>query len=235
MKILVVADVHGETQKLNELAQTVDPKTIDILVCPGNMTDMFTAGQDFNQLDVADMVIQKLLLFKKPVLCVPGNHDPYEIVDVFEEYGVNLHNTHKKVRGVDFIGFGGAPTPFNTLFEPTEEETKDGLEAAWQGAKPPQFVLVTHNPPIGTKLDQLTSGEHVGSQAIRDFILHKKPLLAISAHIHEGRGDERVGETVCFNPGPLKDGHYGIVTIEGKVVKCETKRLPQHTQKEKAT
>ena len=33
------------------------------------------------------MVVQKLLIPNKPLLCVPGNQDPFEIVEMFNEYG----------------------------------------------------------------------------------------------------------------------------------------------------
>ena len=223
MRILVLADIHSRLDKLEEVLEKAEKERFDLVVCAGNLTDCFDSPLDLEQVDVADMVVQKLLLLKKPLLCIPGNHDPFEVVDLFEEYGVNVHDRTRKVLGMEFIGFGGAETPFRTVFEPTDPEVKEGLEHNSKNLQAGKFFLVVHNPPKDTKLDKILSGEHVGSKAIREFILSKKPLLAISAHIHEGAGEDKLGETVLFYPGPVIGGKYGIVEVGGNKIKTEMK------------
>lgn len=223
MKILILADIHGDMEMLKKILGKVENEAFDLVICPGDFTDMFNKPKELDQLDLAEMIIQKLLALRKPILCVPGNHDPYEILDLFEEYDVNLHKKHKKINGIEFIGFGGAATPFNTIFEPTEGEIKEGLAKIGTNLK--VFVLVVHNPPKNTKLDKVESGEHVGSKAVKDFITKAQPLLAISAHIHESEGTEKIGDTTLFYPGSVYEGKYGIATIEGKTVKCEMKKV----------
>ena len=222
MKILVFADIHGEFEKLSNIIDSISKETIkgiDVIVCPGDFTDMFSVPKEFSQEDVADMVLQRLVSLNKPMLCIPGNHDPYSIVGVFEEYGVGLHNRTKKVKGMLFAGWGGAATPFDTIFEPSEEETAEALSALGSQIKE-KFVLVVHNPPKGTKADQVQTGEHVGSDAVREFIINKQPLLSISAHIHEAGGIDKLGKTTLFNPGPVFNGNYGVVDIEGDKIRC---------------
>jgi len=221
MRILVLADIHGERRALSKVIDAAG-KDFDLVVCPGDVTDMFSVPQDFSQMDVANMVLQQLLAIGKPVLCVPGNHDPYEIIELFRNYGVNLHCTTEKRGGTTFLGFGGAATPFNTIIEPSEKETAAWLDRLSSKA-PRGFVLVVHSPPKDTKLDK-TKGGHVGSQAIRAFIESKKPLLAISAHIHENRGEDRLGGTTLFYPGPVYDGYYGMVEIKAGKASCESKQ-----------
>jgi Icc-related predicted phosphoesterase len=222
MKILVVADIHGEYQKLDKVLDKAG-SDYDLVICPGDITDMFNIPQHFSQEDVANLVIQKLLALNKPLLCVPGNQDPYETIDMLNGYDANLHGKIKTAGGLSLLGWGGALTPFNTLFEPTEEETGAALKALSTKIAG-DFVLVVHNPPKGTKLDKIPSGEHVGSKAIADFIVEKKPLLAISAHMHENAGTDKLGETTLFYPGPAYEGWYGIVEISGKKVKCTAKQ-----------
>lgn len=222
MRILVVADIHGDFRALESALETIKKERADLVICPGDFTDMFGTPTEFSQLDIAALVLQKLLVLNKPLLCVPGNQDPYEILELLKEYKANLHNKAKKIRGTSFIGWGGATTPFNTKFEPSEEETRDALEALGRNAK--DFVLVVHNPPKETKLDLTQAGKHVGSPAIREFILKKQPILAISAHIHEAGGTDKLGKTALFYPGPVFEGYYGVVEIKGKQVKCETKK-----------
>jgi putative phosphoesterase len=222
MKILVIADIHGNFRALESALETMKKEKTDLVICPGDFTDIFSTPSEFSQLDIANLVIQKLLVLNKQILCVPGNQDPYETLELLGEYKINLHNKAKKINGIKFIGWGGARTPFNTIFEPSEEETRDALETLGRNAK--DFVLVVHNPPKETKLDLTSSGKHVGSPTIRDFILKKQPILAISAHIHEARGIDKLDKTTLFYPGPIFDGYYGIVEIKGKKVKCEIKK-----------
>ncbi len=223
MKILIIADIHGEIEILSKFIEKIRGQEFDLVICPGDFTDMFNIPEGYSQIDMAEIIIQKILSLGKPVLCIPGNHDPYEIVDLFEEYGLNAHAVPKKINEYDLVGFGGASTPFNTKFEPTEEEIWEKLEKAAANVKG-KFILVTHNPPEGTKLDMVEGGNHVGSKKIREFIEKRKPVIAISAHIHENSGEDKIGNTVVFYPGALYEGNYGIVTI-GKAVKCETKKF----------
>ena len=221
--MLVIADVHGKFEVLQKVMDEAGKEKFDVVICPGDFTDMFDIPPNFTQLDVADIVIQKLLIPNKPLLCVPGNHDPYEILEVFEEYGTNLHNKAKKVVGLTLAGWGGAPTPFNTLFEPPEEETKEALSRILKKVKG-EWVLVVHSPPKGTSLDMIGQKKHVGSGAIKDVIMSKKPMLAISAHIHENSGTDKIGRTTVFYPGPAYNGFYGIVEISNGKAECHIKR-----------
>lgn len=222
MKILVIADVHGHYNKLGKVLDAAG-RSYDLMICPGDFTDMFNTPTDFSQTDVANLVVQKLLSANKPLFCVPGNHDPYEIVELFNEFGVNLHAGVRTFMGFDFVGWGGAATPFNTIFEPTEKETEAALDGLATKTKNP-VVLVVHNPPKDTKADRIMTGQHVGSKVIRDFILKTKPPLVITAHIHEARAIDKLGESTVFYPGPAYEGWYGIVEIDAKGVRCEAKK-----------
>ena len=223
LRILVIADVHGEFEKFSKLVDSIRSHDFDLVICPGDFTDMYNIPEGFSQLDIAELIVQKLLSLGKPVFCIPGNHEPYEIVEVFDDYGVNLHEKTRELKGYEFVGFGGAATPFNTKFEPTDEEIDAALEKRVKDVKG-KFILVVHNPPLGTKLDKVETGEHVGSKAVRQFIEKEKPLLAISAHIHEAVGIDKLGSTTLFYPGTSYEGYYGLVEID-KEVKCEIKKL----------
>ena len=224
MKMLVIADLHGYSDDISEFFKKIDASGFDLIVCPGDFTDMFNQPPGFSQHNIADLILQKLISFGVPLLCVPGNHDPYEIIDAFEEYDVNLHGKVKKLAGETFIGWGGAHTPFHTAFEPTEEETRVALEEMVKKTGD-DFILVLHNPPRDTGLDRTATGEHAGSPVIREFIEKRKPKLVISAHIHESGGEDRIGKSALFYPGPFYTGRYGVVTIKGEKIKCEIKRV----------
>ncbi|MBI4020123.1 MAG: metallophosphoesterase [Candidatus Aenigmarchaeota archaeon] len=221
MKILVLTDIHGKHEAVSKLLAGIKTD-YDMVLCAGDLTDMYDIPQGFSQMNIADLVIQKLAAQGKPVLCIPGNHDPFEILELFDDYGINLHGKHRKVLRVNFVGFGGASTPFNTLFEPTEEEIVGGLRKSAKTGE--DFVLVVHMPPKDTKTDLITEGKHVGSRAIRDFILESRPVAAVSGHIHESQAIDRLGKTQLINPGPAFQGNYGIIEIKGGEAACEIRK-----------
>ncbi len=216
MKILAIADIHGDIQALGRILEQPAARSADVVACPGNLTDMFKGGPDFPQTDSAEMVVQKLLSLNKPLLCVPGNHDPPETLDLLDDYGVNLHSKQRTLLNTTFAGFGGAHTPFNTLFEPTEEEVKAALKSFTN----PQVLLI-HNPPKNTPLDKIKTGEHVGSSTVREFILSKKPLLVLTAHIHEAAGQAILGPTTLLNPGPAFQGRYALAELRKNEAECK--------------
>jgi Icc-related predicted phosphoesterase len=41
----------------------------------------------------------------------------------------------------------------------------------------------------------------VGSTAVRDFIEEVQPLLGLHGHVHESKAAQRLGRTLCINPG----------------------------------
>src|SRR5205085_140935 len=73
-----------------------------------------------------------------------------------------------------------------------------------------------HVPPKDTSIDECAAIDvefrprasasgvlttHVGSSAVRDFILASRPLLCLCGHVHEAKGSAMLGETLCINPG----------------------------------
>ncbi|HVR87000.1 MAG TPA: metallophosphoesterase [Planctomycetota bacterium] len=75
------------------------------------------------------------------------------------------------------------------------------LERLAEQSDPGRTVYVTHSPPWGTLLDRLFNGMPVGSRAIRAFIERHRPPLTLHGHFHDSPGVDRIGTTVCVNPG----------------------------------
>lgn len=89
-------------------------------------------------------------------------------------------------------------------------------------------IFLSHNVPYNTKLDKIgmkadkmVRGKHYGSKLIRKAIDKFQPVLHIGGHIHESRGVQRLGKTLCLNPGDLHDRHYSIVEIDDGKVKVK--------------
>ncbi len=216
MNVLVVADVHGDFESLSNVLQKIK-FDVDVVVCPGDFTDIGLSLMGFSREDMMHLVLDELLGLKRPVLAVPGNHDPPETHKILDDYGVNLHGAGKTIDGVGFFGFGGAKTPFGTPFEPSEEETAAGLRRGFDlVADAKHKIMVTHNPAKNTKLDRVTTGAHVGSPAVRDFMVKNRPDAAVSAHIHEAIGVDELNGTKMIYPGPVSGGWVGLVVVGEK-------------------
>ncbi len=211
MRFIVVADIHGDFEKLSAIMERV--RGYDAIICPGDFTDMYvTAG--FSQDDTAQLILEELLAHKKPVFCVPGNHDTKNMLKMFEDAGVSIHGKGKLLGHVGLFGFGGAKTPFNTVFEPDDDEVLAGLKNGWDDVKNASVkIMVVHNPPRETAMDKVASGSHVGSAAVTGFIKTHQPDVVVSAHIHESRGVDRLNSTVLIYPGTASDGWVGTIDV----------------------
>lgn len=213
MNILVISDIHNDVENLLNYIDKVAMLNFDLIICPGDFTDI-TLPKGFTKVDIGKLIIEELNGLKKPILALPGNLDK-EIIPLLEEEKINLHGNGKIIKDVGIYGFGGAKTPFSTSLEPTEEEIRTGLGRGFEKVKNAKIkVQVTHNPPAGTKMDLLYTGAHVGSEAVRMFIEEKKPAVAISAHIHEARGTDVLGETKLINSGRFPEGYCGLISIK---------------------
>ena len=173
--------------------------------------DVFVAAGDITNFGPVTYARDLFAGLPVPVLAVPGNCDPREILPVLDEMGVNLHGRKATVAGRSFVGLGGSnPTPFGTPFELSEEEIGRTLDRTMERGA----ILVSHAPPNGF-VDVVRSGEHVGSVAVRRIVEEFRPPLVLCGHIHEGRGVAELGPTTIVNPGPAIEGCSALVDLDG--------------------
>lgn len=216
MNILVISDIHNDVENIFSYTDKIALIDFDAIVALGDFTD-YNLPKGFTPVDIGELIIQELNIFKKPILAVPGNFDK-DLLPVFEEHGINLHGKGRIIGGVGFYGFGGARTPFNTPFEPSENEIEKGLERGYETVKSCKSIIqVTHMPPIDTKVDVAYTGSHIGSGSVRKMIEKHKPSAAICAHVHEAKGVDELGRTKIINSGRFPEGYCGLVTIRKDV------------------
>ena len=221
MKILALADVHGSINELRKILDEVGveegqaPK-YDLIVFVGDVTD-------FGPADSARQIVQELKT-RGMVYVLPGNCDPPEVNGVLEEEGVSLHGKKESFGEYVFYGVGGSnPTPFNSPMELAEVEIKGKLLGV--GVQGNKSVMVVHAPPKDTVCDGAPDGSHYGSSAVREAVEQLKPLVVVCGHIHEGKGEDRIGESLVVNPGAASHGHYAIIDVDQKSVQFfQTKR-----------
>ena len=157
-----------------------------------------------------------------PLITAPGNDDFVEIDEVLRQSSfVDFHEMEvTTLRGYEFLHCGGSNhTPWDTEREYSEEE----YEARFAQLLPQvqdmsRCIFNVHVPPFGTALDQCPKLDdklqvvyemgnpvqmHAGSSTVLKIIEKHQPLLGLHGHIHEGRGNVKIGKTVCVNPGSV--------------------------------
>ena len=208
MKIIALSDLHGEVRPLRDVA--ADLFGADVVLLAGDITN-------FGGAHAAREVVREVREYNDRLLAVPGNCDTPEAARCLTEEGITLDARHVVIDGVAFVGVGGSlPCPGRTPNEITEADFAARLAQAAAGieANAP-LILLTHQPPFDTAADLAGSGRHVGSHAVRAFILGRRPLVCFTGHIHEARGRDDLGGTVVLNPGPLRRGGYAYAEVDG--------------------
>lgn len=210
LRILALSDIHQRLESLNRVLERVDKKSIDLIIVAGDLTNYGDAG------DASEVL--SLLEFAK-VFAVPGNLDTQEVLSVLEKRKISLHAKCAKFKGYKFCGFGfGLIGSAGSVLFPELEIEKALSKLVTKGS-----ILVTHLPPKDTKLDA-AANEHIGSIAIRNIILKKKPLLNICGHAHEAYGKIKLGDTACVNVAAVKDGRAFIIEV-GKSISVKKVRI----------
>ncbi|MGI9519019.1 MAG: metallophosphoesterase family protein [Pirellulaceae bacterium] len=191
MKLLLFSDIHCSHSAISHLiARSADA---DVLVGAGDFGTM--------RRGLAE-TLQPLREIGRPLVLVPGNAESdTELREVADWSGAHvLHGNGVRLDGCDFFGLGGGipVTPFGSWsFDLDEDVARDQLKDCSSGG-----VLVVHSPPFGA-VDLSSRGEHLGSQAIRETVLDKQPVLTVCGHIHDSAGRwEKLGETTVVNAGP---------------------------------
>lgn len=210
--IAVISCIHGDIENLMKFTDKLALLDIDIIICPGDFTD-FSVPKGFNRVDIGKIIIEELKGLGKPIITVPGSWDS-DLIEFLKSEKISVHAEGKIIGDVGFYGYGGAKTPFNTPFEPSEGEIEIGLEKSYREIKKAKIkIQVTHAPPNRTKVDMIVSGAHVGSDVVRNFIETNQPNAAICAHIHESRGIDEIGKTKIVNSGRFPEGYVGLIEI----------------------
>ena len=206
MRIIAFGDIHMAPANAGEIP-AID--TADLLIVTGDITNYG------NRLE-AETVLSSLADLNSSILAVAGNLDQPDVATYLEDRGQSLHGRGLVFDDLGIMGLGGSNyTPFHTPYEFSEPRLASFLASGYAQIRvAADFILVSHAPPVDTETDRLTDGSHVGSSAVRTFLEERQPLLCITGHIHESRGQDKIGRTIVLNPGMLKEGGYIEVIYE---------------------
>jgi Icc-related predicted phosphoesterase len=207
LKILAFTDFHGNQAAYQAAKGLIANEKPDFVIVAGDIINY--------DVDQARKFLADLASAGRPVYFVPGNMDSAELgawSGAKNVYG--LHGRCESLEGVSLIGLGGSPHgPFSTVFEYSEGDAARLLETAVRDYRGGHLILVSHCPAHNTRLDQVASGEHVGSMSVRRFVEKTQPVLVVSGHVHEAQGTDAIGSTTLVNTGPAQRGHYAHVTF----------------------
>lgn len=189
LKILAVADLHGDTRLVEKLAKKSEKEKVDLVVICGDILGWVET----------DNLIKPFKERNKEVVVIPGNWDSFATVDFLASfYGVkNVHGYSVIHRNVGFFGAGGAvDSPGEG--EISEKELYDVLERAHSGLKGiEKKIMLTHMHPAESA-SELTG--IIGSKVIRNAVRKFRPKLLLHGHIHEAGGfEEMIDSTRIVN------------------------------------
>jgi Icc-related predicted phosphoesterase len=169
-----------------------------------------------------------------------GNDDMFEVDEILARSSVIQHPDGKLVDigGFEMISLGYANiTPWNCSRDIPEEDLAQKIEPL---AKQIQYmdraIFNLHVPPYDSGIDQapkLTpdllvvnspSGEPllvpVGSTAVRQAIEQYQPMLGLHGHIHEAKGQRKIGRTTIVNPG----SEYAEGVLNGALIEVDSRK-----------
>jgi uncharacterized protein len=156
-----------------------------------------------------------------PCFMMLGNDDFEELADCLRGSEAVTHaedGIFELPGGFELASFGySTPTPWDTPREAPDDELARMIDRVLASLREPERAVFNfHCPPIETHLDQApkldselrpvvdASGLQVtavGSRAVREAIERTQPLLGLHGHVHESPAGEKLGRTLCINPG----------------------------------
>jgi Icc-related predicted phosphoesterase len=190
-----------------------------------------------------DLADERMSEYGIDVYVMPGNDDPWSCDSVIEaaRHVQACDGRVVRVAGHEMISCAYAnPTPWNSPRELDEDALYAKLRRlAEQLEEPASAIFNLHVPPFDTGLDTanevnpdltlryVSGSPHpipVGSHAVRQLIEEYQPALALHGHIHESRGEARIGRTLCLNTG----SEYNSGFIHGAVVRLAGAAVLRH-------
>jgi len=216
MHFIAFGDVHEST---GLIAAIPDLAGAEAVIITGDITNR-------GSREAADRVYKAVAAVNPRILAQPGNMDTDTVQAYLVERDADIHlRVRELAPGLGLMGVGlSTPTPFGTPGEVPEETLVRWLDETHKlAAGFDHLVCVIHEPPLGTALDRLGNGQHVGSPGVRAFIERARPALAVTGHIHESTGTDTVGATTVINPGMLAGGGYVRIDYDGQAVTAELK------------
>jgi Icc-related predicted phosphoesterase len=183
MKVLALADLHGEYQTYEWMAEVAARTHPDVLVLAG---DLLGFPDGFDDVELAQKEDAKRLLsfldnLASQTFYIMGNGDMIDL-EAQGERICSINMARVETPPFNFVGYQYCLLFMGRPFEKTESELQKDLEALAPDIDD-RTVFVTHSPAYGV-MDRGILGRHTGSQSILSTIKKCSPYLHIHGHTH---------------------------------------------------
>jgi Icc-related predicted phosphoesterase len=207
---------------------------------PAAVTDLFATLMNRTLNHWLELAEERLAGTGVQCYFAPGNDDPIFVDDILRSSATVINPEEGQVDlgdGVTMISVGYSnKTPWDSPRELPEDELAAyiGKQADALG-NTDRVIFNFHVPPRETPIDQaalldaefrpiMKSGmpviAGVGSSAVREALEKYQPMLSLHGHIHESRGEARIGRTLAINPG----SEYSEGVLRGAIVTLSKKK-----------
>ena len=215
----------------------------DILQSEEKRHDLFLRLMIETLRDWIAFAEQKLKNSNIDLYVTAGNDDDLAIDSVLKQSDTVIHSDQKVVEIDQYHEMISSSfsnmTPWKCPRDVPEDELSQKIESMTvQVSNMKNCIFNLHVPPINSTLDnapaldqdlrpkqsgQLITG--VGSTAVRKAIEQHQPLLGLHGHIHESKGFNRIGRTLCINPGST----YSEGILQGVIVELRKDGIGLYT------
>jgi uncharacterized protein len=225
--------LNDEINRLGFYPVKMEPGDVAELDADPDLLDRLFREEIVAQVDRWCRLAEERLAPEVRCIITPGNDDPLEIDPVLR--GADRIECPEgelcELGPVMLASLGDVtPTPWNTEREYSEDELGERIATIMDQLVPGQPSVVNfHCPPYSSGLDTAPELDEtlkpvirggrpsfipVGSRAVRDAITRYEPAVGLHGHIHESRGAQKIGKTLCLNPG----SDYTADLLRGAVV-----------------
>jgi len=207
---------------------------------PAGVSDLFRKLINETMIRWLDMAEDRLAGTGIQCIFAPGNDDPFFVDDLLRGSASVIDPDQRVIElpgGFPMISVGYSNrTPWDSPRELDEDDLAAVIDReAAKLADPAKAIFNLHVPPKDTPIDQamaldsefrpkMSGGSPVitgvGSSAVRDAIARYQPMLSLHGHIHESRGEARIGRTLALNPG----SEYSEGVLRGVIVNLSAKK-----------
>jgi uncharacterized protein len=207
---------------------------------PAGVSDLFSKLISQTMSQWIELAEERLAGTGIGCIIAPGNDDPFFIDDVLGSSTSVINPDQRVVElpgGFQMISVGYSNrTPWDSPRELDEDDLAALIDR--EAAKlpdPGRAIFNLHVPPKDTPIDQAVALDKefrpvmrggspvitgVGSSAVRQAIARFQPMLSLHGHIHESRGEARIGKSLALNPG----SEYSEGVLRGVIVTLSQKK-----------
>jgi Icc-related predicted phosphoesterase len=207
---------------------------------PAAVTDLFATLMNRTLNGWLELAEDRLAGTGVQCYFAPGNDDPIFVDDILRTSATVINPEDGQVDlgdGFTMISVGYSnKTPWDSPRELPEDELAAYIATRADALGSTDRVIFNfHVPPQETPIDQaaLLDAEFrpimkggmpviagVGSSAVREALERYQPMLSLHGHIHESRGEARIGRTLAINPG----SEYSEGVLRGAIITLSPKK-----------